>query len=166
MDVFTGIAGASALREYTRRKSRRERRIREAHPVVGGLILAVSDDTQSTRSWATGARGEELLGHRMTASSGSTFTCCTTVESRPPKPILITFRGPLRTCASISPRPPTSRSALPMTSTGSPRTSTTDRANAYSSRNRSRQSTNSCCNNHVNRPCFYPFSAPDDSPAT
>lgn len=48
-----------------------------------------------------------------------------------------------------SPRPPTSRSALPMTSTGSPR-----------------QSTNSCCNNHVNRPCFYPFSAPDDSPAT
>ena len=65
-----------------------------------------------------------------------------------------------------SPRPPTSQSTLPRTPTGSPRNSTTDRANACNSRDRSKQSTNPCCNNHVNSPCVYPFSAPDDSPAT
>ncbi|WP_255596044.1 nuclease-related domain-containing protein [Cellulomonas sp. C5510] len=36
--------------------------MRAAHPRLGGLILALSDDPQSTTAWARGARGEELLG--------------------------------------------------------------------------------------------------------
>ena len=57
-----GVPGASARREHERRKARREARIREAHPRIGGVILALSDDPQSTKAWAVGARGEDLLG--------------------------------------------------------------------------------------------------------
>ena len=64
-EVFRGVAGASAQREYERRKNKRETRIRETHPLVGGLILTLSDDPQSTKAWATGARGEERLGRRL-----------------------------------------------------------------------------------------------------
>ena len=64
-EVFTGTAGASAKREYERRKDKRKTRIRDDHPYLGKLILAVSDDPQSTRAWATGARGEEVLGQRL-----------------------------------------------------------------------------------------------------
>ena len=64
-EVFAGVAGASAQREYERRKNKRETRIREAHPRMGGLILALSDDPQSTRAWATGAQGEERLGRQL-----------------------------------------------------------------------------------------------------
>lgn len=65
--VETGAAGASARREYERRAAKRETRIREAHPRLGGLILALSDEPQSTTAWARGAKGEELLGQRLDA---------------------------------------------------------------------------------------------------
>lgn len=65
LEVLAGSAGASAQREYARRKNKRETRIRDAHPRLGGLILAMSDDPQSTKAWATGARGEEVLGKRL-----------------------------------------------------------------------------------------------------
>jgi hypothetical protein len=61
----TGIAGSSARREFERRKARREDRVRAAHPKLGGLLLAVFDDPQSTRAWDRGAIGEERLGHRL-----------------------------------------------------------------------------------------------------
>jgi len=60
--LSSGVAGASAKREYQRRKSLREERIRGAHPILGDVILALSDDPQSTRAWSAGARGEERLG--------------------------------------------------------------------------------------------------------
>ena len=69
-EIFAGTAGASAQREYERRKDKRETRIREAHPYLGALILAVSDDPQSTRAWAVGARGEEVLGQRLDKIAG------------------------------------------------------------------------------------------------
>lgn len=59
------VAGASAQREYEQRKSRREEQVRTRHPKVGGLILALSDDPQSTNAWATGAKGEAALGARL-----------------------------------------------------------------------------------------------------
>jgi hypothetical protein len=65
--VTTGIAGASARREHDRRLAKREDRIRRAHPRLGGFILAVSEEPQSTRAWARGARGEELLAQRLDA---------------------------------------------------------------------------------------------------
>ncbi len=70
VETFAGTAGASAKREYERRKDKRETRIREAHPHLGALILAVSDDPQSTRAWAVGARGEEVLGQRLDRIAG------------------------------------------------------------------------------------------------
>lgn len=63
--IFAGTAGASARREFERRKGARDTRIRDAHPLVGGLLLALSDEPQSTRAWAIGAVGEERLGQRL-----------------------------------------------------------------------------------------------------
>lgn len=48
--------------EYGRRVAKREKRIRSAHPKLGGLILAMSDEPQSTQAWQRGAVGEEKLG--------------------------------------------------------------------------------------------------------
>lgn len=64
--VQLGTPGASARREFERRKARREERIRAKHPKLGGLIHALSDDPQSTGAWAIGAVGEEKLGARLT----------------------------------------------------------------------------------------------------
>ena len=56
-----GRAGASARREGERRKARREAGVRERHPRIGGVILALQDAPQHERSWARGAGGEELV---------------------------------------------------------------------------------------------------------
>lgn len=64
-EIFAGVAGASAKREFERRSAKREARIREAHPKLGGLMLALSEDPQSTKAWAVGAVGEEKLGRRL-----------------------------------------------------------------------------------------------------
>lgn len=62
--VDTGIAGASARREYARRKATRETRIKGRFgDRVGRVVLALTDDPQSTRAWETGARGEEKLAN-------------------------------------------------------------------------------------------------------
>lgn len=68
----SGVAGASARREFERRRAHREERIRAKHPRVAGLMLAVSDDPQSTRAWAVGAVGEETLGRRLDGLKSST----------------------------------------------------------------------------------------------
>jgi hypothetical protein len=60
-----GTAGASARREHERRVAKREERIRAKHPKIGGFILAMTDEPQSTRAWEVGARGEELLAKRL-----------------------------------------------------------------------------------------------------
>jgi hypothetical protein len=63
--TVSGFAGASAQREYERRRTKREERIRAKHPKIGGLILVLSDDPQSTKAWASGAKGEAALGVRL-----------------------------------------------------------------------------------------------------
>ena len=68
--VDSGRAGASAAAEYQRRAAKREQRIRSAHPRLGGLILALSDDPQSTRAWASGATGERVIGAKLDGLSG------------------------------------------------------------------------------------------------
>lgn len=67
--VDSGTPGGSARREYERRKAAREARIRTKHPKIGGLLLALSEDPQSTKAWDTGAIGEERLGNRLNAMS-------------------------------------------------------------------------------------------------
>src|SRR5688572_8667403 len=49
-----GDAGASARREGERRRSKRERETLQRHPRLGKLILAVSDEPRSVRSWGKG----------------------------------------------------------------------------------------------------------------
>lgn len=60
------VAGGSARREYQSRKTSREQGIRTNHPKLGGVILALSEEPQSTRAWEIGAIGEELLAERLT----------------------------------------------------------------------------------------------------
>lgn len=71
--VASGTPGASARREFERRKTKREERIRTKHPKIGGLILAVTDERQSTTAWAIGAVGEERLGRGLDRLSSDTL---------------------------------------------------------------------------------------------
>ena len=63
--IESGTPGASARREFERRKARREQRIRDKHPRLGGLIHALSEEPQSTTAWDKGALGEERVGQRL-----------------------------------------------------------------------------------------------------
>jgi hypothetical protein len=73
INVDAGTPGASARREFDRRKAKDEERIRTRHPRLGGLILALSDDPQSTKAWDTGALGEERLGSRLNEIASDTL---------------------------------------------------------------------------------------------
>jgi hypothetical protein len=57
-----GEAGASARRRYTALHERREREAREKLGRSSGIYLALTNEPQSTRAWAVGARGEHALG--------------------------------------------------------------------------------------------------------
>jgi hypothetical protein len=63
--IGSGTTGASAQREFDRRKEGRAKRVRADHPRIGGLILALTDEPQSTRAWAKGAEGERRVGERL-----------------------------------------------------------------------------------------------------
>ena len=63
--IESGTPGASARREFERRKARREQRIRDKHPRLGGLIHALGEEPQSTTAWDKGALGEERVGKRL-----------------------------------------------------------------------------------------------------
>ncbi len=58
--IEAGIPGASARRKFERRSARREEQIRTAHPKIGGLIHALTEDPQSTRAWDVGAIGRSV----------------------------------------------------------------------------------------------------------
>src|SRR5687768_14596989 len=48
-----GVPGASARREFDRRRHARQQRVRARNPKLGGLILALSEEPQSTTAWNT-----------------------------------------------------------------------------------------------------------------
>jgi hypothetical protein len=60
-----GTPGDSLAREYERRRASRERRVRAMHPRMGGLLLAIVPDPDSTRAFAIGAEGEQELASRL-----------------------------------------------------------------------------------------------------
>jgi hypothetical protein len=66
----SGVAGASARREYERRKAKRETRVKDRFGRFAGLALALTEDPHSTRAWATGARGEEKLAAALDGIEG------------------------------------------------------------------------------------------------
>jgi hypothetical protein len=61
----TGMPGASAEREFQRRHDKREADVRAAHPRLGRLILALTDDPATTAAWAKGAEGERRVAARL-----------------------------------------------------------------------------------------------------
>ncbi len=68
----SGQAGASLEREYERRKRNRERRTRDAHPHIGGLLLAMRGTPQHEFAFHQGAVAEravaDSLGKRTAGS--------------------------------------------------------------------------------------------------
>lgn len=62
----SGVAGSSAQREYDRRHVAREERVRRRlGNTLGNVVLAITDDPQSTRAWARGAKGEQMLAEAL-----------------------------------------------------------------------------------------------------
>jgi len=60
-----GTAGGSAAKEAVRRRARQAQRhseIKQAHPILGRLALALAPEPDAGRSYASGARGEQILG--------------------------------------------------------------------------------------------------------
>lgn len=58
-----GVAGASARREFERRRGKREQRLEEKWGTgrLGRIAKALSDDPQTTKAWRDGATGEEIV---------------------------------------------------------------------------------------------------------
>ena len=65
MNEDRGQAGASARREYERRRARDEKRIRDDWGRLGGLVVALTPERQSTRAWSIGASGEDRVGREL-----------------------------------------------------------------------------------------------------
>ncbi len=57
----SGVAGASARKEYERRKTKREAAIDAKWGRFAGVVKFLTEEPQSTRAWARGASGEERL---------------------------------------------------------------------------------------------------------
>jgi hypothetical protein len=64
-EIDRGVAGRSALGEYERRHAKREERIRQRWGRLAGLVLALSEDPQSTRAWERGSTGESKLAQSL-----------------------------------------------------------------------------------------------------
>ena len=79
--IDIGTPGASARREYERRQAKRETRIREKHPKLGGLILAISDDPQSTTAWDTEPSARKESASVSTSSPPTRCVSSTTAAS-------------------------------------------------------------------------------------
>jgi hypothetical protein len=60
-----GRPGASAGREYRRRRGNREARVRRRHPHIGGLLLALGASPQHERSFEQGRLGEETVARSL-----------------------------------------------------------------------------------------------------
>jgi hypothetical protein len=63
--IDRGVAGRSARGEYERRHAKREERIRKRWGRLSGLVLALSEDPQSTRAWERGSTGESKLAQSL-----------------------------------------------------------------------------------------------------
>jgi hypothetical protein len=62
----SGVAGASAHREYERRKLARQDRVKgRLGDMLGGVVLAITEEPQSTRAWERGSIGEQKLAEAL-----------------------------------------------------------------------------------------------------
>ena len=66
-----GVAGASAYREYERRKANREARVRQSlGNTLGGLALAINGEARSTTAWKRGSLGEARVAEALRTVDG------------------------------------------------------------------------------------------------
>jgi len=63
-------AGASAQREYDRRRAADEDKVRARWGRLGGLAVRLSEERQSTKAWSVGAEGERQVGRALDAIAG------------------------------------------------------------------------------------------------
>lgn len=65
----SGVAGASARREYDRRRAKDEARVRDTwgQGRIGSIAVALTPERQSTTAWRGGAGGEEEVGRALDA---------------------------------------------------------------------------------------------------
>jgi hypothetical protein len=69
--IQAGVAGKSAQREYERRVAKREAKVKERFGNrLGGVVLAITDDPQSTKAWAQGAKGEQKVAESLAKVPG------------------------------------------------------------------------------------------------
>jgi hypothetical protein len=61
----TSVAGASAQREYQRRRDARKARARERYGALGAAAATISSGPQHERAWARGAEGEAKLARTL-----------------------------------------------------------------------------------------------------
>ncbi len=67
-------AGASLSREADRRTARREARVRQRFPRLGGVILAISGEEPTAKAFRTGAEGERKAVERILGRCGGDVT--------------------------------------------------------------------------------------------
>ena len=64
--IDVGVAGRSAEREFERRHAMRADRVKKRFGrKLGGVVLALSSDSQSTEAWARGAEGEREVARAL-----------------------------------------------------------------------------------------------------
>lgn len=73
LDVVDGQGGASAGEEFQRRHDARQERVKTNHPRIGGFLLAVFEDPQSTQAWSVGAEGERKLSEMLASVAGESL---------------------------------------------------------------------------------------------
>jgi hypothetical protein len=66
----SGEAGASARKEYDRRHQKRDEALDRRFGRFASVVKFLSDDPQSTRAWAKGSSGEQLLAAALTKRVG------------------------------------------------------------------------------------------------
>lgn len=63
--IDRGRPGASLEREHDRRRSNRERAVRDAHPHIGGMLLALRQAPQHEKAFRIGLEGEQVVAESL-----------------------------------------------------------------------------------------------------
>lgn len=69
-DVDPGRPGGSLLRTYEQRRADRQAQVRARLPRLGGLVLALSQEPETTTAFLRGARGEQRVADRLQRRCG------------------------------------------------------------------------------------------------
>jgi hypothetical protein len=69
-DVERGTPGGSLFRTYEARRTAREQRVRSRHPRLGGLVLALSGEPDTTANFRRGAEAEIRVAERLQRRCG------------------------------------------------------------------------------------------------